>query len=179
MYVGSDFFTPTSRTVYVLACICYYSYIFVYILSVIFFKYPSLSLLVTGAWNSSFSRSALAYCLQVERLGHSAHPSGDVQLPHAPHSASLQGAAPQPSPHAGCSCTNQPEPAPSVVSATDCPSSGLVRLCFQVGDLIPHPLFFLICCKITILFLRYYNSNTVVESKFLIEVVFKYTSSHG
>lgn len=66
---------------------------------------------------SCSSRSTFAHCFQVPRLGDLTHASWDVQLPHAPHPASLQSAAPEPPAYSRRGCANQPEPAPSLVSA--------------------------------------------------------------
>ncbi len=62
------------------------------------------------------ARSASAERLQVARLGDSAHAAGDVQLPHAPHSASLPRAAPVTPSLARRRSTDQSEPAAPLVS---------------------------------------------------------------
>ncbi len=71
-------------------------------------------------WLSVFlrpsARSASAERLQVARVGDSAHAAGDVQLPHAPHSASLPRAAPVTPSLARRRSTDQSEPAAPLVS---------------------------------------------------------------
>ncbi len=62
------------------------------------------------------ARSASAERLQVARVGDSAHAAGDVQLPHAPHSASLPRAAPVTPSLARRRSTDQSEPAAPLVS---------------------------------------------------------------
>ena len=117
---------------------------------------------------SCYSRSAFANCLQVSCLGDLTHTSWDVQLPDAPHSASLQSSALESSSYSGCSCPDKPEPAPSLVSSLETLPLRFIRNFAGDGNLNLCLIIFLFTCHKTPLLLEYIISSVEwIESSFL------------